>query len=57
MFYIYILDLHMTPYGVILMESNRVAKNLAREKKNITQEVDLLLRRLIRIDLRRFLNC
>ena len=47
----------MTPYGVILMESNRVAKNLAREKKNTTRKVDLLLRKLIGIGLRRFLSC
>ena len=52
--YIYILDLHMTPYGVILMVKRRAVKNLAREKKNTTQKVNLLLRRLIRLDMRGF---
>ena len=48
--YRYILDLHMTPYGVILMVKRRAVKNLAREKKNTTLKVNLLLRRLIRFD-------
>ena len=47
----------MTPYGVMLMESNHVAKNQDREKKNTPQKVDLLLRKLIRVDLRRSVSC
>ena len=47
----------MTPYGVILMESNHVAENQDRKKNNTTQKVDLLLRKLIRVDLRRSLSC
>ena len=34
---IYILDLHMTPSGVILIVKNLLAKNLAWAKKNTTK--------------------